>query len=121
GLIIANGADPVVERVLTQGCWSPVERFGVATGWEAGEGDADGSFEVAWQGRSLGRVRWQMLGAHNRLNALAAIVAARHVGVEPGQAFEALGVFSGVRRRMEVRGTARGVTVYDDFAHHPTA
>ena len=121
GLIVANGADPVVERVLTQGCWSPVERFGVATGWEAGEGDAEGGFEVAWQGRPLGRVRWRMLGAHNRLNALAAIVAARHVGVEPAQAIESLSAFSGVRRRMEVRGTARGVTVYDDFAHHPTA
>jgi UDP-N-acetylmuramate: L-alanyl-gamma-D-glutamyl-meso-diaminopimelate ligase len=69
----------------------------------------------------LGRVRWQQLGAHNRLNALAAIAAARHAGVVPAAAIEALGSFSGVRRRMEVRGRARGVTVYDDFAHHPTA
>jgi UDP-N-acetylmuramate: L-alanyl-gamma-D-glutamyl-meso-diaminopimelate ligase len=66
-------------------------------------------------------VRWQLLGAHNRLNALAAVAAARHAGVEPAAAIEGLGSFSGVRRRMEVRGRARGITVYDDFAHHPTA
>ncbi len=121
GLLVVNGADQALERVLTQGCWTPVERFGVAQGWAAGEPDAEGGFEVAWQGRALGRVRWQQFGAHNRLNALAAIAAARHVGVEPAQAIEALGTFSGVRRRMQVRGLARGVTVYDDFAHHPTA
>ncbi len=121
GLLVVNGADQALERVLTQGCWTPVERFGVPQGWAAGEPDAEGGFEVAWQGRALGRVRWQQFGAHNRLNALAAIAAARHVGVEPAQAIEALGTFSGVRRRMQVRGLARGVTVYDDFAHHPTA
>jgi UDP-N-acetylmuramate: L-alanyl-gamma-D-glutamyl-meso-diaminopimelate ligase len=121
GLLVVNGADQALERVLTQGCWAPVERFGVAQGWTAGEPDAEGGFEVAWQGRGLGRVRWQQFGAHNQLNALAAIAAARHVGVEPAQAIEALGTFSGVRRRMQVRGLARGVTVYDDFAHHPTA
>jgi UDP-N-acetylmuramate: L-alanyl-gamma-D-glutamyl-meso-diaminopimelate ligase len=121
GLLVVNGADHALERVLTQGCWTAVERFGVAQGWAAGEPDADGGFEVAWQGRALGRVRWQQFGAYNRLNALAAIAAARHVGIEPAQAIEALGAFSGVRRRMQVRGLARGVTVYDDFAHHPTA
>ncbi len=121
GLLVVNGTDQALERVLTQGCWAPVERFGVAQGWAAGEPDAEGGFEVAWQGRALGRVRWQQFGAHNQLNALAAIAAARHVGVEPAQAIEALGTFSGVGRRMQVRGLARGVTVYDDFAHHPTA
>ncbi len=121
GLLVVNGADRSLERVLAQGCWSALERFGVAQGWMAGEPDAEGGFEVAWQGRALGRVRWQQFGAYNRLNALAAIAAARHVGVEPAQAIEALGGFSGVRRRMQVRGLARGVTVYDDFAHHPTA
>jgi len=121
GLLVVNGADQALGRVLTQGCWTAVERFGVAEGWTAGESDAEGGFEVAWQGRALGRVRWQQFGAHNRLNALAAIAAARHAGVEPAQAIEALGAFSGVRRRMQVRGLARGVTVYDDFAHHPTA
>ncbi|HEX6691874.1 MAG TPA: cyanophycin synthetase, partial [Burkholderiales bacterium] len=121
GLIIANGQDEALKRVLTQGAWTPIERFGVADGWQAGEPDATGGFEIAWQGRALGRVRWQQLGAHNRLNALAAVAAARHAGVDPAEAIESLGSFSGVRRRMEVRGRAHGITVYDDFAHHPTA
>ena len=121
GLVVANGADRAVERVLAQGCWTPVERFGVAAGWEAGKPEAGGEFEVAWQGRGVGRVRWQLSGAHNRQNALAALAAARHAGVGPAQALEARGGVSGGRRRLELRGTARGVAVYDDFAHHPTA
>jgi UDP-N-acetylmuramate: L-alanyl-gamma-D-glutamyl-meso-diaminopimelate ligase len=121
GLIVSNGADPVLERVLALGAWTPVERFGVPGGWLAGPASSDGSFEVAWQGRALGRVRWPQIGAHNRLNALAAIAAARSVGVEPAEAIEALSAFSGVRRRMQTRGSARDVVVYDDFAHHPTA
>jgi UDP-N-acetylmuramate: L-alanyl-gamma-D-glutamyl-meso-diaminopimelate ligase len=121
GRIVVNGGDEALKRVLNQGVWSPVEPFGVAGAWEAGPPDAQGGFEIAWQGRPIGRVRWQLLGAHNRLNALAAVAAARHAGVDPTVAAEALGVFSGVRRRMQVRGEARGVTVYDDFAHHPTA
>jgi UDP-N-acetylmuramate: L-alanyl-gamma-D-glutamyl-meso-diaminopimelate ligase len=121
GLIVSNGAEQSLERVLTQGCWTPVERFGVAGGWEAGPPAEDGSFEVAWQGRAVGRVRWALQGPHSRLNALAAIAGARHVGVEPAEAIAALGEFSGVRRRMQLRGQARGVSVYDDFAHHPTA
>jgi UDP-N-acetylmuramate: L-alanyl-gamma-D-glutamyl-meso-diaminopimelate ligase len=120
GLILA-GKDPALDRVLAEGVWTPVERIGVAGGWEAGAPDADGAFDVAWRDKVLGRVRWGQLGAHNRLNALAAIAAARHVGVEPAAAIESLGSFSGVRRRMEVRGRARGITLYDDFAHHPTA
>jgi UDP-N-acetylmuramate: L-alanyl-gamma-D-glutamyl-meso-diaminopimelate ligase len=121
GKVVANGADASVKRVLTLGCWTPVEAFGIADGWQAGEADAEGAFEVALAGKSLGRVRWSLLGEHNRLNALAALAAARHVGVEPAAAIEALGAFGGVRRRMQVKGQARGVTVYDDFAHHPTA
>jgi UDP-N-acetylmuramate: L-alanyl-gamma-D-glutamyl-meso-diaminopimelate ligase len=121
GLIVANGGDPVVERVLTQGIWSPVDRFGVEGGWTAGKPDGEGGFEVALAGRALGRVRWSQTGEHNRMNALAAIAAARHAGVDPAQAIEALAGFSGVRRRMQLRGRARGVAVYDDFAHHPTA
>ncbi len=121
GRIIANGADEAVKRVLTQGCWTPVEAFGVPDGWHVGEPDAEGGFEVAWAGKSLGRVRWTLLGAHNRLNAAAALAAARHVGVDPAEAIEALGHFGGVRRRMQERGREREVTVYDDFAHHPTA
>jgi len=121
GRIVANGADPVVERVLTQGCWSPVDRFGVPGGWEAGQADGEGSFEILRAGRILGRVRWEQTGEHNRMNALAAIAAAEHAGVAPAEAITALGAFSGVRRRQQLRGRARGVTVYDDFAHHPTA
>jgi UDP-N-acetylmuramate: L-alanyl-gamma-D-glutamyl-meso-diaminopimelate ligase len=121
GLIVANGADASIERVLTQGCWTPVERFGAAMEWRLGDAAQDGSHEVIWKGEALGRLRWQLLGEHNRLNALAAIAASRHVGVKPRDAIEALGAFSGVRRRMEIRGHTRGVTVYDDFAHHPTA
>jgi UDP-N-acetylmuramate: L-alanyl-gamma-D-glutamyl-meso-diaminopimelate ligase len=121
GLVLANGTDTALERVLTLGCWTPVERFGVQAGWQAGAPDASGAFEVAWQGRALGQVRWQLQGPHSRLNALAAIAAARHVGVDPAQAIASLGTFSGVRRRMQLRGGVRGVSVYDDFAHHPTA
>ncbi|MEA3191818.1 MAG: UDP-N-acetylmuramate: L-alanyl-gamma-D-glutamyl-meso-diaminopimelate ligase [Betaproteobacteria bacterium] len=121
GLIVVNGEDEALARVLKAGVWSPVEYFGSAVGWQAGEPDAQGGFEVAWQGRALGRVQWTQLGAHNRWNALAALAAARHAGVEPAQGIAALSGFSGVRRRMQVRGEAGGVTVYDDFAHHPTA
>jgi UDP-N-acetylmuramate: L-alanyl-gamma-D-glutamyl-meso-diaminopimelate ligase len=121
GLVISNGADAALERVLTLGCWTPVERFGVHAGWQAGPPDASGAFEVAWQGKVLGWVRWQLQGAHSRLNALAAIAAARHAGVDPAEAIASLGAFSGVRRRMQLRGGVRGVSVYDDFAHHPTA
>jgi UDP-N-acetylmuramate: L-alanyl-gamma-D-glutamyl-meso-diaminopimelate ligase len=121
GKVIANGADASVKRVLTLGCWTPVEAFGIAEGWQAGEADAQGSFEVALAGKPVGRVRWALLGEHSRMNALAALAAARHVGIEPAAAIDALGAFGGVRRRMQVKGQARGVTVYDDFAHHPTA
>jgi UDP-N-acetylmuramate: L-alanyl-gamma-D-glutamyl-meso-diaminopimelate ligase len=121
GLIVTNGADPALERVLTLGTWTSVERFGTPSGWLAGPPERDGSFEVAWQGRPAGRVRWGQLGAHNRMNALAAIAAARSVGIAPEAAIAALSTFSGVRRRMQVRGDAGGVVVYDDFAHHPTA
>ena len=122
GRIIVNGTDAALKRVLTQGAWSPVEAFGArGDPWQAGPADTDGSFEVAWQGRTVGRVRWNQLGEHNRMNALAAVAAARHAGVDPGEAIESLAAFTGVRRRMQVRGSARGVTIYDDFAHHPTA
>jgi UDP-N-acetylmuramate: L-alanyl-gamma-D-glutamyl-meso-diaminopimelate ligase len=120
GLIIANGADAALARVLARGCYTPVERFGVTDGWAATAVAADG-FDVLWRGEKLGRVRWTLQGAHNQANALAAIAAARHCGVAPAQAIGALAAFEGVKRRMELRGVAGGVTVYDDFAHHPTA
>jgi UDP-N-acetylmuramate: L-alanyl-gamma-D-glutamyl-meso-diaminopimelate ligase len=117
--VIANGADAALARVLARGCWSELERFDAADGWTR-SGTAE-AFEVRWQGTPLGRVGWRLTGEHNASNALAAIAAARHAGVEPGVAIEALNRFGGVKRRMEVRGVAGGVTVYDDFAHHPTA
>jgi UDP-N-acetylmuramate: L-alanyl-gamma-D-glutamyl-meso-diaminopimelate ligase len=121
GRIVLNGRDANLKRVLAQGCWTPVELFGLPGGWEAGAPDAEGGFEVTWQGRVLGRVGWGLAGDYNRMNALAAIGAARHAGVDPAAAIEALSRFQGVRRRLELRGTVRGVRVYDDFAHHPTA
>jgi UDP-N-acetylmuramate: L-alanyl-gamma-D-glutamyl-meso-diaminopimelate ligase len=121
GLIVANGRDEAVARVLALGCWTRIERFAVDSGWQAGPASPANSFDVSFQGRVLGQVRWSQAGAHNRRNALAAIAAAAHVGVAPQAAIQALADFAGVRRRLERRGEAGGVTVYDDFAHHPTA
>jgi len=120
GLLVANGVDPALARVLKLGCWTPVERFDISDGWHAEALDAD-AFRVFLAGQEQGRVCWELLGQHNRANALAAIAAARHAGVAPGAACEALGRFGNVKRRMELRGTVGGVAVYDDFAHHPTA
>ena len=120
GLIVSNGADGNLDRVLKRGCWTPTERFSVHGGWQAGVG-RDGGFEVLFDGTPQGRVTWDLLGEHNVANALAAIAAARHAGVPASVAIEALATFKNVKRRMETRGVARGVTVYDDFAHHPTA
>jgi len=120
GLIVANGSDTALARVLARGCYTPVERFAVSDGWSAAAAGPDG-FDVLWRGEKQGRVQWALQGAHNQANALAAIAAARHCGVAPARAILALRSFEGVKRRMEVRGVAGGVTVYDDFAHHPTA
>ena len=130
GLIVANGADANLDRVFERGLWTPVERFGNANangradgagGWSAGEPDANGHFDVFFGGALQGRVNWALIGEHNRLNALAAIAAARHAGVPAAAAIDALARFENVKRRMEVRGAVHGITVYDDFAHHPTA
>ena len=121
GLILANGEEESVARVLQRGCWTQVEQVSVANGWHATAIDAAGSFDVMLKDKPLGRVQWDLLGNHNRHNALAAIGAARHVGVPPAQAIEALAQFKNVKRRMEVRGVVNNITVYDDFAHHPTA
>ncbi|MEK6592404.1 MAG: UDP-N-acetylmuramate:L-alanyl-gamma-D-glutamyl-meso-diaminopimelate ligase [Pseudomonadota bacterium] len=121
GLVVSNGTDAALDRVLARGCWTPVERFAVAGGWHAGAQGADGAFDVYWKESVQGRVRWTLLGRHNQSNALAAIAAARHCGVPPAVAIEALAQFKNVKRRMEVKGVVGGITVYDDFAHHPTA
>jgi UDP-N-acetylmuramate: L-alanyl-gamma-D-glutamyl-meso-diaminopimelate ligase len=119
GRLVVNAREASLQRVLDKGCWSEVVRFGGAGGFEALGEPHD--FEVRRSGQAVGQVRWELLGEHNQLNALAAIAAAEHLGVAPQAAAEALGTFRNVRRRLEVRGTAGGVTVYDDFAHHPTA
>jgi UDP-N-acetylmuramate: L-alanyl-gamma-D-glutamyl-meso-diaminopimelate ligase len=121
GLVIANGKEDSVQRVIDRGCWTPVEHFGSADGWQGGKADPDGSFDVLLNGQVIGRVMWALLGEHNRMNSLAALAAARHVGVAIEVGIEALGLFQNVKRRMELRGIAHGVSVYDDFAHHPTA
>jgi UDP-N-acetylmuramate: L-alanyl-gamma-D-glutamyl-meso-diaminopimelate ligase len=127
GRLVVNAADPHLSEVLGLGCWTPVERFTadalVPTDWRVVAEPASGyaKFTVLHGERSVGDVEWHMLGRHNAENALAALVAARHVGVDEQAALEALRRFGGVRRRLEVRGTVNGITVYDDFAHHPTA
>ena len=122
GRLIVNGDEASLARVLKRGMWSEKESFGVSDGvtWNMVE-HPDGHFDVLFHGENVGTVRWQLTGKHNRTNALAAIAAARHVGVPVAQAAESLGRFENVKRRMEVRGVVNDITVYDDFAHHPTA
>ncbi len=120
GLIVSNGHSSALERVLARGAWTPVERFGAGEAWSVGEVHPDG-FDVMLSGAKQGTVRWDLLGEHNRQNALAALAAARHAGVPVERGIAALGRFQGVKRRMELRGTVQGIAVYDDFAHHPTA
>ncbi|HEY2686569.1 MAG TPA: UDP-N-acetylmuramate:L-alanyl-gamma-D-glutamyl-meso-diaminopimelate ligase [Steroidobacteraceae bacterium] len=123
GRLLVNARDAELKTALAMGCWTPQETFdfGVenASGWGA-RGDA-GKFVVYHKGREVAQVAWDLLGEHNVMNALAAIGAAHQAGVEPARAIAALNVFRGVKRRMEIRGVIGGVTVYDDFAHHPTA
>ena len=149
GRLIVNGEDAELRTTLSMGCWTPQETFGAAgrgnadrgaTGaareggpgasgaaaagadWTAhDEAGRSSRFSVHFQGREVAVVEWDLLGKHNVLNALAAIAAAHHVGVDPARSAQALAKFRGVKRRMEIRGAVGGVTVYDDFAHHPTA
>ena len=123
GRLIVNSREAALDRVLARGCWSELQRFG-ARKEEPGSLRARGephAFDVLRGSLKVGRVEWQLQGEHNQLNALAAIAAAEHVGVAPEVAAAALASFSNVRRRLELRGEAGGVKVYDDFAHHPTA
>jgi UDP-N-acetylmuramate: L-alanyl-gamma-D-glutamyl-meso-diaminopimelate ligase len=123
GRIVVNGDEASLARVLKRGCWSEKESFGSSEGvnWNLVEHPGGSSFDVLFNGQPQGTVHWDLTGHHNRSNALAAIAAARHVGVPPAQAIDSLARFQSVKRRMEVRGKVKGVTVYDDFAHHPTA
>ena len=116
GLIVSNGREESLQRVIKRGCWTPVESFGNEAGWNI---DADNN--VTLNAQFQGVLHWDLLGEHNRMNALAALAAARHAGVPVALGLEALGQFKNVKRRMEVKGIVNGITVYDDFAHHPTA
>ena len=120
GRVVVNGLEEALQRVIHQGCWSEVRSFGSTVSDFVAVGEPD-TFDVQYQGQNVGAVKWALNGVHNQLNALAAIAAADHLGVAPADAAAALARFENVRRRMEIRGTAAGVTVYDDFAHHPTA
>ncbi|MEO6185094.1 MAG: UDP-N-acetylmuramate:L-alanyl-gamma-D-glutamyl-meso-diaminopimelate ligase [Steroidobacteraceae bacterium] len=126
GLVVHNAADANLDDVLARGCWTPREGFschgGAAVRWSVRLTGADHArFQVLLDGVPQGTVEWSMLGAHNVDNALAAIAAARHAGVPVAHAIAALAAFKGVRRRMELTGSAAGISIYDDFAHHPTA
>jgi len=127
GRLVVNAADRHLAEVIEMGCWTPVERFTADTAapadWRVVADPASGyaRFRVVHGEREIGEVEWSTLGRHNAENALAALVAARHAGVDEQAALEALRRFGGVRRRLELRGTVDGVLVYDDFAHHPTA
>jgi UDP-N-acetylmuramate: L-alanyl-gamma-D-glutamyl-meso-diaminopimelate ligase len=124
GQIIHPAAVPAIDATLDQGCWSQTCTLAIEeeADWSARLLETDGSaFEVRLPGAQPAVVRWQHCGRHNVANALAAMAAARHVGVQMGTAAEAMACFRGVKRRLELLGTVRGVAVYDDFAHHPTA
>jgi UDP-N-acetylmuramate: L-alanyl-gamma-D-glutamyl-meso-diaminopimelate ligase len=124
GLIVAPRGDEALREVVAMGCWTPVEHVDLADGsaWGVADVASDGSrFAVVCEGRRVGEVSWSHTGLHNVANALAALAAARHAGVPPEVGVAALSAFQGVKRRMELRGEAGGVRVYDDFAHHPTA
>ena len=126
GLLVVNGQEPALERVITRGAWAPVERFGqdANNDWSLISQEGDG-FVVCKSGKDVATVSWApdsgVMGRHNQLNALAAIAAANHIGISPADSARALAQFKNVKRRLETVGVANDITVYDDFAHHPTA
>ncbi|MDH2919320.1 MAG: UDP-N-acetylmuramate:L-alanyl-gamma-D-glutamyl-meso-diaminopimelate ligase [Sideroxydans sp.] len=129
GLVVCNGREDSLQRVLKRGYWTPVELFGNPhpNPLPKGEGVSNAGWNindenlVSLNGIAQGTLHWDLMGEHNRMNALAALSAARHVGVPVAQGLAALAEFKNVKRRMEIKGTVNGITVYDDFAHHPTA
>jgi len=129
GRLVVNADEANLQQVIEMGCWTPVVRFSATQPSASGEqwyaelqGQQDGSHFIIKQGIQIhGEVQWNMLGRHNVANALASLIAAEHVGVSVNESIAALKTFDGVKRRMEVRGVVNGITVYDDFAHHPTA
>ena len=124
GLIITLDNDAALGRVLEKGCWTSTERFGMEQGahWQVHLLERDASeFEIGHQGTTCAKVKWSLLGNHNACNALAAIVAANNIGITPETSAAALTDFKSIKRRLQLRGEAKGIKVYDDFAHHPTA
>lgn len=125
GRIVTNAGEPALDEVLAMGCWTPVERVaptGTGGDWYADDVAADGSgFTIRGPAGATGRIEWSLIGAHNVANALGAVAAVHHAGVAVADACKALSLFQGTHRRLELRGQPRGITVYDDFAHHPTA
>ncbi|GAB2893515.1 UDP-N-acetylmuramate:L-alanyl-gamma-D-glutamyl-meso-diaminopimelate ligase [Paralcaligenes sp. KSB-10] len=121
GCIVRPDLSEALDRVLARGCWTPVVRFGGHGQWQAIANSEASHFDVVRDQKAVGTITWNLTGEHNRMNALAAMAAAEHVGVPVGSSLEALSAFGGVKRRMELRGTIRQIAVYDDFAHHPTA
>jgi len=123
GLLITPSHDDAIEKVIRMGSWTPQQTIGLNEGQlQAQNISDDGSqFDVVFDGNKEGSVNWSMLGMHNVSNALAAIAAARHVGVTIEHSCDALSRFKGIKRRMELSGEEQGIKVYDDFAHHPTA
>ena len=122
GLVITPHAVPAIEQTLQRGCWTPRQTLNdVQADWQLAETAEDGHSFTVQHNQNIGKVDWSLLGQHNVNNALAAIAAAHHVGVTVEHACEALNQFKGVKRRLELRGERRGIRVYDDFAHHPTA
>ncbi len=130
GRLVVNADEANLQQVIDMGCWTPVVRFSTTVKANATHDEwsaellnqQDGSHFIIKQGTYIhGEIRWSMLGRHNVANALAAIIAAEHVGVSVTESIAALNIFAGVKRRMEIRGVVNEITVYDDFAHHPTA
>lgn len=122
GSLIVKAQDPQIEAVLKMGCWTPVQTFGESADWTFVPLRQDWSaFEVSFKGRSVGTVHWGLIGRHNAENALAAIAGAATAGIDPERACNLARGFKSTRRRLQRLGTVGGVTVYDDFAHHPTA
>ena len=122
GLILSPSNDAAIDDVLERGCWTGTETTGDTEGWSTENINKDGSqFKVFYHGELVGEVKWNLVGEHNVANALMAIGAARHVGVTADLACEALAKFVNTKRRLELLGEFNGISLYDDFAHHPTA
>lgn len=121
GLIVANRKEDSLQRVIARGCWTPMAWFNSDDSYRMTGDDASGELILYGGDGEIGRTHWNLSGDHNRANACAALLAAQHVGVPLGLGLEALSRFENVKRRLEVRGSSKGITVYDDFAHHPTA